>query len=172
MVFWGWTLRQMFPLSSLCGIGHPRRRLGASSMRYICSKGCPACHPAGQNGWKRPPETFCPPWGATYKGGEVPLSWKRTKWGLSWPFCGPATKPNPILRPKGGATHVIRPSRKTGRHTNRHWMLPILWNWILKGWAQKPAVPNTNAPTAAATLRVDSRRGMSSPQTHIGQRGT
>ena len=46
-------------------------------------KRLPSCHSCmGQKGWKRPPETFCPPWGATYGGGEVLLSWRRTKGGL------------------------------------------------------------------------------------------
>ena len=105
MVFWGWLLRQMFPPSSLWGIGLPERRFGNSSMRYTCSKGCPTCHPVGPNRWKRPSETFCPLWGATYEGGEVLLSWKRTKGWLLWPFHSPATKLNPTLRPKEGATH-------------------------------------------------------------------
>ena len=120
MVFQGWTLRQMFLLSSLWCIRLPGRRLGASFMRYICSKGCLAHYPAGPNGWKRPQETFCPPLGATHKGGEVTPSWKRTKGEPLWPFCGPATKLNSTLRPKGGTTHMIKPSRKPGRCTNRH----------------------------------------------------
>ena len=38
-----------------CGLwDFPMRRLGASSIRYICSKGCPTCCPAGPNRWKRP----------------------------------------------------------------------------------------------------------------------
>ena len=118
MVFQGWTLRWMFLLSSLWDIRLTERRSGASSMRCTCSRGFLSHCPAGPNGWKRPPEIFCPPWGATYEGGEILLSWKRTNGGPLWPFCGPATTLNLILGPKGGMTYMIKPSTKTGRHTN------------------------------------------------------
>ena len=62
-----------------------------------------------------------PPWGVTYEGEEVPLSWRKTKGGLPWPPCSPAIKLDPALRHKGGTTHVMRPSGRLRRHTGGCW---------------------------------------------------
>ena len=50
--------------------------------------------------------------GRSCKAGRGPMG------GLPWPFHGPATKQNHILRPKGGMTYMIKPSRMPGKCPN------------------------------------------------------
>ena len=66
-----WTLRWMSLPSSLWDIRLPKWRSGTYSTKYTCLGGGPAHCPLDPNEWKRPPEIFYPPYGATHeRGGE------------------------------------------------------------------------------------------------------
>ena len=116
------------PAIQLVGYWISQKKIWDLDHEVYMLKDCLACQPVGPNRCKRPSKTSYLPWGAAYKGEEVPPSWGRTKGGLPWPPHGPAIKLDPTLRAKGWTAHVVGPSWRLRRHTGGHWSLPTCWS--------------------------------------------